>query len=525
MSIVLVCIDNFQEYILDNIKQLINLNHKNICVLTNQKFFSFFDDYKNGITLINCEDLIDSYNFYSSLRCDNEFRNGFFKHTSKRFFLLYSYMKEYNVSDVFHIENEVLLYFNCDTLLPNLDEDRLCVPADSYLRSIASIMYIPHHAVLKCFLDVYDNRENDMVNLSRVQRSNPKLFNNFPICFNMDTHTSEQLFVSKDFAKFNMIFDAAAIGQYLGGVDPRNIPGNSSGFINETTVIKYNEFEFTWMNGLPFMQGIPIFNLHIHSKNLAKFIQMPDTSAPVICAVDIMNTFDVVVPVGPNDISKIDKTIECIKKNIIGYRNIFIISKSEINILDCIFVNENIFPFTMETISLYLGINERNGWYLQQLIKLCAGHIPDLLNNYLVIDSDTFFLKPTSFFSNDLPLYNVGSEYYKPYFNHLLKMHNSLTKQNDYSGICHHMLFQQHILKQLFKLVEDYHRDDFWKCFLSLIDKKDIPFSGASEYELYFNYIHIYHPDSFMIRKLEWLNSGTIDETLNLHYVSCHWYM
>ena len=81
---------------------------------------------------------------------------------------------------------------------------------------------------------------------------------------------------------FNSIFDAAAIGQYLGGVDPRNIPGDTTGFINETCVVNYSYYKFIWKFNLilniyqPYILidniEILINNLHIHSKSLKKFI-------------------------------------------------------------------------------------------------------------------------------------------------------------------------------------------------------------------------------------------------------------
>ena len=42
--------------------------------------------------------------------------------------------------------------------------------------------------------------------------------------------------------------------------------------------------------------------------------------------------------------------------------------------------------------------------------------IQNILDKYLVIDSDTFFLKPTTFIENNKCLYNYGSEYNKSYF-------------------------------------------------------------------------------------------------------------
>ena len=238
--------------------------------------------------------------------------------------------------------------------------------------------------------------------------------------------------------------------------------------------------------------------------------------------------FDIVIPCGPNDKNKLNSIIEYTKKNIIGYRNIYIITHN-INIIqdDCIIIDENIFPFNLKTISIYLGKNERIGWYLQQLLKLYASFvIPNILNNYLVIDCDTYFLKPTSFFSNSLPLYNFSNENHTPYFEHMYKLHPTLKKTNlNKSGICHHMIFQKNIINNLFILVEKLHKKKFYEIFLESINKKDILGSGASEYEIYFNYLQIYHNNKFIIRELYWTNSKNLLLENNFDYISCHWYL
>ena len=114
-----------------------------------------------------------------------------------------------------------------------------------------------------------------------------------------------------------------------------------------------------------------------------------------------------------NDKFIIEKQIKYTQKNIIGYRNIYLICYDpSISIQGCITINENIFPFNIDTVSKYHGKLERNGWYLQQLLKLYAGKIiPNILDKYLVIDSDTFFLKPTTFLQDNKCLYNYGFEY------------------------------------------------------------------------------------------------------------------
>lgn len=235
--------------------------------------------------------------------------------------------------------------------------------------------------------------------------------------------------------------------------------------------------------------------------------------------------FDVVIMVGPDDKSILKKQIGYTKKNIIGYRNIYLVfSGSIIDIEDCISISEKSFPFTMETVEKYHGKLERNGWYLQQLLKLYSGKIiKGILNKYLVIDCDTFFLKPTSFFENDKCLYNYGFEYHKPYFEHMRKLEKTLVKvDKNKSGICHHMMFEKEYLNELISIVEKNHNDHFYNIFLKFVIDKDK--SGASEYEIYFNFMLKKYPDKIKLRKLKWENTENM-ENKNLDYISYHWYL
>lgn len=245
---------------------------------------------------------------------------------------------------------------------------------------------------------------------------------------------------------------------------------------------------------------------------------------------DIVEVFDIVIVVGKKDNNIIKNQLEYTKKNIIGYRNIFLISDDDNLLIDnCITISEKIFPFSLETIALYHGLSERNGWYLQQLLKLYAGNIiPNILDKYLILDSDTFFIKPTSFFINNKPLYNYGNEYHYPYFEHMIKLNNNLIKQYpDKSGICHHMIFEKKIINELFNLIETTHNENFYKVFLKFVNKNNINNSGASEYEIYFNYIIKEHSNDIIIRKLNWINGELNNETLksDYDYISNHWYL
>ena len=242
--------------------------------------------------------------------------------------------------------------------------------------------------------------------------------------------------------------------------------------------------------------------------------------------------FDIVIPIGPDDVTVFHKQIEYTKRNIVGYRNIYlIIFDARIKVDGCITIDEKMFPFSKEDIVKFHGNTRRQGWYLQQLFKLYSGIIiPDVLEKYLIIDADTFFLKPTTFIENGKSLFNTSNAFHKPYFEHMNILHKTLVKKiNNVSGICHHMLFDTHCIKQLFELVEKEHNDVFWNVFLKSVNIANFEFSGASEYELYFNYMLEYHSDKMEIRELKWKEIGNVDNINeysynDYHYVTSHWY-
>lgn len=236
--------------------------------------------------------------------------------------------------------------------------------------------------------------------------------------------------------------------------------------------------------------------------------------------------FDIVIPLGPNDTEFINKQIEKTRQNVVGYRNIYIVSATpNFKCNNCIVIDENVFPF-VEDIAIIHGKNSRNGWYLQQLIKLYAGTvIPGILGRYLVIDADTFFLNPTTFENDDRQcLYNFGREYNLPYFEHMRRLNPGFKRVYELSGICHHMIFEQSVLEEMFLMVSK--EKPFWMVFLEEVDvwfRHGIG-SGASEYELYFNYVLQFHPDKIEVRELQWENVKVLDfqKHAHLNYISYH---
>ena len=284
MEIILVCIDNFQHYILTNVQQLLDVGNKNITVICNKQFFAYFKQFP-VIKLVDIEDLQSKQvsNYITKSPLDRSNKNGFWVHCTSRFFYLTEYMRKYDIRDIVHLENDVMLYAQVEDLLPQLRTHDMFVAMDSPTRCIPGIVYVKNYKILDDYVQSLDMKKNDMMSLG-------EFFNKTEKCGNLPIIHHHHHY-GKYSELFEGVFDAAGIGQYLGGIDPRNSGGrNTIGFINETCEIKYNNYKFTWRekNGLyfPYIGDYPVYNIHIHSKRLQAFLSKNPTEFTLISKKD-----------------------------------------------------------------------------------------------------------------------------------------------------------------------------------------------------------------------------------------------
>jgi hypothetical protein len=278
MKIILVSAGNFQEYVLDNIKNLLQHKNTDITLITEREFFHKVADYPQ-VELVDCKELLSEevLFYYNHSMLDRNFRDGFWLYCSLRLFYVYEYIKRNNLTNVIHIENDNLVYIDLELLRDKFVLEKVYVTCDSETRVIPGIIYIPNEEVLYNILKNYNIGKNDMENLgSSVIR---EYIEELPIINGAGSK------YNKNYEKFGCIFDGAAMGQYLYGIDPRNKSGNTRGFINETCVVKYNMYNFVWKreNGLvcPYLlvedECVKIINLHIHSKELQDVLKVEPT--------------------------------------------------------------------------------------------------------------------------------------------------------------------------------------------------------------------------------------------------------
>jgi hypothetical protein len=273
MQIVLVSAGNFQEWIIDNIKNLQLFGNKNITVITESAFFDRLEEF--GVELVDASTLDDlSFNTKSTL--DREFRDGFWHYCSLRFYLLHSYMLKTNTKDVIHLENDCMMYINVNELDGKFNQNKVYATFDNPRRVVPGIMYIPSHEALLSILQNYHPGLNDMANLGRMRGDLIEALPILPIQDNLK-HMYNKLF-----GEFECIFDAAAMGQYVGGLDKLFGTHDTRGYISNDCVVKYNLYKFVWIQNdqklnVPHLVyddnvSVPIVNLHIHSKELFRFM-------------------------------------------------------------------------------------------------------------------------------------------------------------------------------------------------------------------------------------------------------------
>lgn len=209
---------------------------------------------------------------------DIKYRDGFWIKTTERFFVLEQFAKKYAIKSLFHAELDSLV-FDISGLSSRLDQlgSGLFCPRDSITRGIASLIYINNcQALTELNAFAVNNHlveKNDMMLLGYLLNNSSQFFS-LPTESNLQDQQLGEWEAVSPFAS-NGIFDAAAIGQFLFGIDPKyGSMALLNGFENEnkgcdlwqlTYDISINDRTFTIRNrnnGRVFN----LFNIHIHSK-------------------------------------------------------------------------------------------------------------------------------------------------------------------------------------------------------------------------------------------------------------------
>lgn len=125
------------------------------------------------------------------------------------------------------------------------------------------------------------------------------------------------------------------------------------------------------------------------------------------------------------------------------------------------------------------------GWVLQQFIKLnAANHVTT--DQYLVLDSDTLFLRPQHFFRSGKAVLRY-SDQYELLYNRSLELVFGHRRRFPVSFVTHHALFSREVVRQLLSFLESRFDRPWWIAIQEEVDKGHL--ISFSEYELYGNFV------------------------------------
>jgi hypothetical protein len=230
-----------------------------------------------------------------SLVVDIRFRDGFWRYSLERLFALTQHHLAFPNESILHIESDLLLLRNFPfQKFKEIKKVSWSRVGSNY--DVAAIVYSPNPRVSgwleERMLSLISGltETNDMHLLGRISSLYSDLVSTLPSTpsidseiintkINISSADSEAIF--SEYSKFEGIFDPAGIGIWLTGTEPRNFFGvtkkfdrqilmDSQAFINPGKI----KFHFAQHNQLYFVEHgrhIPVYTLHIHSKNLDYF--------------------------------------------------------------------------------------------------------------------------------------------------------------------------------------------------------------------------------------------------------------
>jgi len=202
---------------------------------------------------------------------------------------------------------------------------------------------------------------------------------------------------------------------------------------------------------------------------------------------------DIFMPSLEKDSKVLDVCLDHVRKYIkhpIG--NIYIVApnsaknvKKIANKYGCILIDEeNVLPIRKNAINYFHNGENRGGWVFKMLLNLYADQTCKE-SNFLILDADTVFIRPTIFVYKGRPIFNESPLFHKPYFDTNQKLFK-LKHPTSLSYITHYQLFQADVLKKLRKDIEKYAGMPWYEAIIDSLDTNEG--STFADYEIYADY-------------------------------------
>jgi len=281
--------ETFPEYLRSSLALAKQFGGLRVNLLANDKAVS--QDIRDLVIFTSVESFYDSSKFEAAAKRISygpSFRDGFWLKTLERFFVLDQFIQLKGLDKMFHAELDQLL-FRADQLLFELSFSKkrgLFFPFHNRNVAVASVFYCNHPAALRSFLDFASEGSifpNEMALMAEWGRLNPSMVHALPtVATALETAFSPlgDIAILATDETGGGVVDAAQLGQWIGGIDPRNVPARtppSTKFVVPPGELLLTRDQLTRINFSMSMEGnligrfddlftLKIYNLHLHSK-------------------------------------------------------------------------------------------------------------------------------------------------------------------------------------------------------------------------------------------------------------------
>ena len=260
------------------------------------------------VSLINVSEIPQTeehIKFKAINKIDFALTNGLWGFALERFFYLFDFIRDKNLENVFHFETDTMLYVNLDEILPMFKANEIevgstfeslvaCVPCFVYIRDAIAIYPLMHHILHQTemytgevpHIELGDMRmlasfftqfgKEYMTSLPVLPKGYAERFPKRKSSYPLDNDTPLE-FLEENLEKFSgYLFDAATLGIFAGGNDPRYFAKTGPGVIHHRSLFDPGKMKLFWDKDpqgrpVPFckFQGnrYRIVNLHFHSKH------------------------------------------------------------------------------------------------------------------------------------------------------------------------------------------------------------------------------------------------------------------
>jgi len=220
-------------------------------------------------------------------------QNDFWTITTTRLFYISNFLNKEGLLDMIHLENDVLIYEDLskyEHTFQRLYKD-LAITVGGPDKCMTGFLFIKHPQALSHMVNFFMT----LLKTSRLkdirQRYNTDMVNEMTLmrAYSKDWPDKMKFLpilpfgeFSVNYDQFNSIFDPASWGQFVGGTTD-GIPGAKPDdhYIGQL-LTEHPEYDVIWKQGIPYFRyvdkywtngtDIRINNLHIHSKNLNKYM-------------------------------------------------------------------------------------------------------------------------------------------------------------------------------------------------------------------------------------------------------------